>query len=148
MQKIIIDLAQKYNSPAFQPHCTLVGKTDISLLCLKSVVIEMADKFNMTELHPWNIGYTENIWQALYIEIEESQKLEYWHRKFCNILCIKPKKNYFPHISLMYSALSLNDKMKLISTLEIESTYDIYSLQITDCTGEVSEWKSLFEKRI
>jgi len=70
LSEIIIKLAKKYKGPVFQPHCTLVGKTDISVPRLKSAIINLMSNYKPIEVHPLKIEYTYNIWRALYIELE------------------------------------------------------------------------------
>ncbi|MCJ7801731.1 MAG: hypothetical protein MUP82_05180, partial [Candidatus Marinimicrobia bacterium] len=91
LSEIIIKLAQKYDGPIFQPHCTLVGKTDVSLLRMKSAIINLMSIFKPIDVHPAKIDYTDKIWRALYIKLEEKQILSKWHENICDmvyVLCL------------------------------------------------------------
>lgn len=148
LTEIIIKLAQKYNNPVFQPHCTLVGKTDISLPRMKSAIINLMSNYKLIEVHPLKMGYTNNLWRALYIELKELQILTKWHEHVCNLLSINFDKNYLPHISLMYNSLSLREKKIISSKIKLKSVYKIHSIQIVECGKNIDGWNVVFEFKI
>jgi 2'-5' RNA ligase len=148
LTEIIIKLAKKYNNPVFQPHCTLIGKTDISLPRMKSAIINLIDNYKMIELHPNKIAYSDYLWQALYIELKELQTLTKWHEHICNLLSINPDKDYIPHISLMYNKLSLKEKKIISSKIKLKSVYKIHSIQIVECGKNIDGWNVAFEFKI
>ena len=144
----IFKLAQKYNGPNFQTHCTLIGKTDISLSRMKSAVIDLMSNYKLIDVHPVNINYSDNIWRALYIELYEKKALTKWHEHICNSLSINYDNDYLPHISLMYNTISVRDKKKLCVEIKLKSTYKISSIKIIDCSEKVEEWSTVFELKI
>jgi hypothetical protein len=148
LTEIIIKLAKKYNNPVFQPHCTLIGKTDISLPRMKSAIINLISNYKMIEVHPHKFGYTSNLWRTLYIILEEKQILKQWHEHICNLLSINPDKDYLPHISLMYNSLSLNEKKIISSKIKLKSVYKIHSIQIVECGKNIDGWNVAFEFKI
>lgn len=148
LTEIIKKLAQKYNNPVFQPHCTLVGKTDISLPIMKSAIINLMSNYKLIEVHPLKMGYTNNLWRALYIELKELQILTKWHEHICNLLSINFDKNYLPHISLMYNSLSLREKKRISSKIKLKSVYKIHSIQIINCGEKIDGWSTVFEIKI
>lgn len=148
LTEIITKLARKYNSPVFLPHCTLVGKTDVSLPKLKSAIINLISKYKPIDVHPEKFGYTDNLWRTLYIELKEKQILTKWHEHICNLLSINYDKDYLPHISLMYNFVSLGEKKKISGKIQLKSVYKIQSIQIIDCGEKVDDWSTVFELKI
>ena len=86
LSEIILNLARKYNGPVFQPHCTLIGKTDVSLPRLKLAIVNLISNYKPIEVHPRKINYTDSLWRALYIELDEKKVLSKWHDHICNLL--------------------------------------------------------------
>ena len=148
LSEIIFKLAHKYNSPVFQPHCTLVGKTDKSLPRLKTAIINLLSHCKPDAIHPEKIGYSDNLWRALYIELREKQMLTNWHEYICDLLSINYDEDYLPHISLMYNTVSFIEKKKISGNIQLKSTYKIKSIQIVDCSREVDDWRTVFELKI
>ena len=143
--EIIADLATNYNSPLFQPHCTIIGKTDKSLQRLKSAVVNLASNSKLIDVHPVKISYTANLWRALYIELKEKDIVTNWHKDACDSLNIECDNDYLPHISLVYKSISVGEKEKIINKIKLKSEYKIQSIQIIDCSEKVEEWRTVFE---
>lgn len=148
LSEIISKLARKYNGPVFQPHCTLIGKTDISLPRMKSAIINLMNNFKPIEVHPGKIGYTDNIWRSLYIELKEKKMLTKWHEHICDLLSINFDNDYLPHISLMYNTVSEKEKIKIGETLQLKSVYEIHSIQVIDCGEKVEDWRTVLKLTI
>jgi hypothetical protein len=100
------------------------------------------------EVHPIKVEYTDNIWRALYIELEEKQILTKWHKDICDLLSINYSKDFLPHISLMYNTVSLKEKERISSKIQLQSVYKICSIQIVDCNEKVDDWIPVFEQQI
>jgi 2'-5' RNA ligase len=145
LSEIILKLAQKYNSPVFQPHCTLVGKTDVSLPKLKTAIISLVSNHKMIDLNPLKIDYTDYLWRALYIELKEKHALTKWHEYISKSLSINYDKDFLPHISLMYNSISVREKKKISGKIELKSVYKIQSIRIIDCGEKVDDWRTVFE---
>jgi len=148
LSEIIMKLALKYNSPVFQPHCTLIGKTDKSLPRMKSAAIDLVSNYIPIDVHPAKISYTDNLWRALYIELDEKTVFTKWHEQICDLLSINYDNDYLPHISLMYNTISVREKEKLTGEIKLKLAYKISSIKIIDCNEKVEEWSTVFELKI
>lgn len=148
LSEIVMKLALKYNGPVFRPHCTIIGKTDVSLPRMKSAVIDLMSIYKQIEVHPIKISYTDNIWRTLYIELDEKTVLTKLHEHICDLLAIKHDKDYFPHISLMYNSISRDEKKKISKNIQLKPAYKIQSIQIIDCGEKVDDWRTVFEFKI
>ena len=148
LAEIINGLSQKYGGPIFQPHCTLVGRTDIPLSKLKSAIINLVVNHQLSELHPLKINYTDSSWRALFIELKEKQILTKWYKYTCELLAIEEDTEYFPHISLMYNNLPNSEKKAISNNIQLRAVYKIRSVQIVECSENINNWNSVFELSI
>jgi 2'-5' RNA ligase len=148
ISEIILKLAREYDGPVFQPHCTILGKTDKSLPRLKSAVIDLISNYESIDVHPVKISFTDNLWRALYIELDEKTILNKWHEDTCESLDIECDNDYLPHISLMYNTISAREKGKLLGKIKLKSVYKIKSIQIIECSDKVNDWRTVFELKI
>jgi len=148
LSEIILNLARDYNGPIFQPHCTLIGKTDVSLPRLKLAIIDLNSNFDLSKVHPKEINYSENYWRSLYIELDEKIVLTKWHEYICHSFSIDNDKEYLPHISLMYNSISREEKKRIAKNIRLQSSYKIKSIQIIDCSEKVDDWRMVFELKI
>ena len=148
LSEIIVNLSQKYNGPVFEPHCTLIGKTDVSLPKLKSAIIGLNSNFDLSKVHTKEINYSDNYWRTLFIELDEKKVLTKWHEYIRHSLSIDIDKKYLPLISLMYNYISREEKKRIAENIRLQSTYKIKSIQIVDCSDKVDEWHTVFEYKI
>ena len=148
LSEIILKLARKYNGPIFQPHCTLIGKTDVSLPRLKSAIIDLDRNFDLRKVRTKKISFSDNYWRSFYIELDEKMVLTKWHGYICDLLSINRDKDYLPHISFMYNSISREEKKRISKNIRLKSAYKIQSIQIIDCSEKVDEWRAVFELKI
>ena len=144
----IFKLAQKYNGPVFQPHCTLLGKTDVPLPRIKSAVIDLMSNYKPIDVHPVRISYSDNLWRSLYIELYEKKTLTKLHKVISDLLSINYYKSFLPHISLMYNTISIREKKKLCGEIKLKSAYKISSIKIIDYSDKVDDWRTVFKLKI
>lgn len=148
LESIILSLSEQFDGPVFQPHCTIIGKTDVAFPRLKSVVINAAEQLSTREVHIDKIGFSDKFWESYYLELAEDHAIIRLHNKLTAILGIDQKSDYFPHISLMYNSVNEIEKRKIELPVEIGETINIRSLQITECGDRVENWKPVFELKI
>ena len=148
LQDIIIELAERFNSPVFQAHCTIIGRTDIPIIKLKSAIVQKDYNLKLDSVHINSISYSENIWKSYYLELKEKHNLIELHEQFCNILSIEKDYEIQPHISLMYNLISEKVKQSISIPIKIGAFFKIHSIQITECGEEVERWKPIFELKV
>ena len=71
LDSIINDLSEEYNTPIFQPHCTIIGRTSIPLVQLKSALISIIGDTVMQNIRVGDIGYRDDYFMSYYLEILE-----------------------------------------------------------------------------
>lgn len=148
LEEIINDLSAKYGGPVFQSHCTLLGKTDIPPLRLKSTLMFVIEKVKIKNVTFRNIGYSQDFWQSYYIEISEEKEVVNLHKSIVEHLDFIPNCDFLPHISLMYNSVSEVKKREITLPIEIGFEIPIRSIQITECRQDVNLWKPIFELMI
>ncbi len=148
LNSIIFDLSNNYNGPVFQAHSTLLGKSDIPLINLKSAIIGISAELTIKEVTVENIEYRDDYWMAYFITIHEKQILLEIHQKLLKELNINNNEIYYPHISLLYGSLSTEEKNKIETPIQKGDIIKIRSIQITECGDEVEKWKPVFELKI
>ena len=145
LESIIHDLSETYNTPIFQPHCTIIGRTNISLVQLKAAIIGVVNGEDIQNIRVGGVGYRDEFFMSYYLEIKEKQTLTKLHQNFAYILELEEDTDYFPHISLMYSSMKELEKQKINIPIQIGDVIKIKSIQITECNDNVENWKPVFE---
>ena len=145
LANIINNLSDRFHGPVFQPHCTLVGKTDISIIKLKSAITNVMESTNLKEIHIENVNFSDNYWRSFYLELKEKNKLTRLHEKLMELLSLEISDDYIPHISLMYNLISEKIKKDIELPIELGQSIQLRSIQITKCDEYVENWKPVFQ---
>lgn len=145
LKSIIHELSKRYSAPVFQPHCTIIGRTEIPLIKLKSAVINVIDDHNIKEISLEGIGYRDEYWMSYFLTISEKHILTYLHNNLMKLLGLSEDLEYLPHISLLYCSLSESEKREIIIPINFGNRIKTRSIQITECGEKVENWKPVFE---
>jgi hypothetical protein len=144
LENLIVELSNKFDSPIFQPHCTLLGKTSISPIKLKSAILSLT-KFDIKMITFSKVGYSQDYWRSYYLEIAEKKIVKKMHETIIDNLDLNVDINFFPHISLMYNSIDERIKKGLQLSIKKELEIPIRSVQIVECGKKVESWKPIFE---
>lgn len=145
LDSIIFELSEKYNTPIYQPHCTIIGRTTISLVQLKAALVSVVGGTKIQNIRVGDIGYRDDYFMSYYLEILDNQFVTDLHKNLTAILDLEERADYLPHISLMYSSMQYSEKHNIKIPINKGDVIKAKSLQITDCTENIENWKPVFE---
>jgi len=148
LETIIADLSKKYRTSIFQPHCTIIGKTEIPVVQLKSAIVGVRDSINLKKVTVSNIEQREDYWMSYYLTFYEKQIVSDLRKRLVSTLEIKVTSDFYPHISLMYNLMEDSKKEDIKIPIGEGEVIKTRSIQITDCSSRVEEWKPIFELNI
>ena len=141
LETIINNLSQEFNTPKFLPHITVYGlvNTDLS-------IVEDAVKNSIDEIEPFivkksGIGYSDDMWKTLFINITSNTELHLINSKLGNKLDKYVQYEFSPHISLMYKKMKKTEKMKILESLRIKNEFVIKKIAIQKFSKKIHEWK-------
>src|SRR5699024_8554282 len=110
-------LSQKYDTPAFEPHITLVSdlrRPQHELIQLTKVLGGATSPFSI-ELT--DLGYTGNYFQSLFYRVKKTPTYVSVHKTTGKFFGYHNNDKYFPHLSLMYGNVEEGEKRRLIEDL-------------------------------
>jgi 2'-5' RNA ligase len=143
LNKIIQNLAKKYNAPKFSAHITVFsgvrnfGKAKSAALSLRHSAIR-AQKTG--------IGHSDYLWKTLFLKIKKSRALSELYTDLQASL--DTKYDFEPHISLVYKKLDQSTKRKIISDLKTKKSFRFDKLVIIRSSKSVHKWKRLYTVRL
>jgi 2'-5' RNA ligase len=111
-------LAVERDAPRFQPHVTMVptfdSDEDVAIHTLKSLVADVLP-FDVTFSA---LGHEEVYFRALYLIADPSAQLMALHQAGRRVWALAPSP-YMPHLSLLYSDLTEEQKRPIIENIDI-----------------------------
>lgn len=152
LSKIVKNLAQRYNSPVFIPHLTLLGNATISFDDLKSAVDEVFENKKPFTIKKTKLNQSEQFFKTVFIEFELSDILKNLFTELSEKTDKSSVENFKPHISLMYKLMPEDEKLRIIKNLNVRDNFTINDVYInapkkgdTDFLN-VEGWRVLYKK--
>lgn len=145
LQAIIETFCQRYHSPPFVPHITLVHMMEGTKALLLAQAVKIASQFCPFDVSFTTVGAEEDPYRALYLIAAPTEKLSECYRTALSSFGIAPKKPFFPHISLLYGVIPNEEKEKFKNELYtcLPLTVSISTLSLWSVDGEPDDWKEI-----
>lgn len=154
LSKIVKNLAQRYDSPAFIPHLTLLGGTTINFDNLRSTIDEVFEDERPFVIKKTKLNQSKLFFKTVFIEFELSDTL----KKLFLELSKKTDKigleNFKPHISLIYKLMPEDEKIRIIENLDVKNNFIVDSAYIVSPKKgdadflDVEGWRVLYKKSL
>lgn len=145
LSDIIKHLSIKYHSSNFIPHITAYGLVDVELNVIDKIVANSIKSEKSFIVEKTNISYSDDFWKTLFIEIYPNDQLTIITKRLVESLMLFAKYDFKPHVSLVYKKMNLNEKKKLVKTLNIKNNFKISGMCIVQFSEDIEKWKIVRE---
>ncbi len=145
LYEIIAKLSQRYGTPTFEPHLTLLSGIKMPENELTNAVSGFAKSLKPIQLLGKEFGTTEKFFQCFFLKVELNDMLLELRKEAHPLFGSDTNKSFLPHISLMYGYISKQDKDTLkreFSTLlPLQLTIDTMALWYID--EKMENWRKV-----
>tara|TARA_A100000164_G_scaffold382166_1_gene439638 strand:- start:18539 stop:19009 length:471 start_codon:yes stop_codon:yes gene_type:complete len=141
---IISQLSQDYDSDYFSPHITLYSPLCGLSKYIEENIGELSKNLLPVDVTVKKIGYTNNIWKTLFVDVEISPELTDIQSTLLNYIPNKKIYQFLPHISLIYKKLSLEQKKKIIKKIVLKKYFTMDKIAIVETVKEINDWKIFY----
>jgi 2'-5' RNA ligase len=138
-------LSQKYNTPTFEPHITLVSglrRPQHELVQLTDVLGGAIAPFTV-ELT--RLEYGDHYYQTLYYRVKKTTTFISVHKTAGKFFGYQSNEEYFPHLSLMYGNIKTSEKENLINMLNrvVHLKFPVHSVLLIKTEGSTEDWEKI-----
>ncbi len=145
LDNLISQISEKYHSPVFKPHVTLLGSAagDKDSIILETS--KLASSIEPYDINLTNVGCLDEYFRSLFIEVEKTDEVIRANLEAKRLFGNDEGSVYFPHLSLMYGKFSIEIKKEIISEIEdrFNFTFRADSIHLYDTSGTPEEWYRL-----
>ena len=143
LQQRIASLARRYDTPAFDPHVTLLSGMQLSEEEARLQLSGLA-----TALGPVPIRLTVTSWgreyyHCVFAEVDRDERLIAARDRARTLFDVETQAPYRPHLSLVYGDIGLGLRQRVAnelgSSLRAEG-FDTGIVQLWNVAGGVGEW--------
>lgn len=144
LQERIKNLSEKYGTPLFSPHVTLLGgisATETKMIPIADTLVSSVEPF---ELECTKAGYLDTFYQALFIHVKETNQLKALRQNACRLFDIEDQ-GYMPHLSLLYGNLSQKQKEEILNNIgrEFYIRFPVEKIVIMQTDGKPDKWRKV-----
>ncbi len=151
LAEIINTISSKYGTVQFIPHVTLAGpvlKTEQEMIKECS---ELSKNIRAFRLEFTEIGNSDRFYRSVFVKIKKDPIIQEAYEKAVQTFGLE-KKDFMPHLSLLYSDFDQDKRMKIISELDQDHLrrlrFDTSKFHLFLTDGTVEEWRKVKEFKI
>lgn len=145
LSHVVMDLANKYHGPEFEPHTTLLGDLPLTLDEITIGCEKLATKTKPFHVETGTVEYSTTYYQCIFARIKPTPQLMELYDVARRTFGLTEPSVFMPHTSLFYGNSTYPERHEIIKSLEFKpQTFSINSIVVTP-GGEnpPSEWKHL-----
>lgn len=146
---IISQLSEKYHSPNFEPHVTLIGAVTGTEEELLIKTAQLANLIKSFKIKLDKVDYFAERHKALLIRVEKTDELIEANKIATETFNLPQDSKYMPHSSLLYGDFSPETKEEIIKNLgkEFSDEFEAKSVCLYFTTGDEDEenWHKIKE---
>ena len=146
-QRLIKDLARRYDAPFFEPHLTIyVGANDAN--AAEKALSKAAGEWQTIDLKALGINHSDEFIKTLFVQFAMNRKLRQLHQTIRNAAQDLSDYELNPHLSLLYKNMPATARRQLADSIKVPFSEVIFdSLKAVRCTSptqsgaDVEAWR-------
>lgn len=145
IQQRINKLSEKYNTPSFEPHVTLLSGLRYGETELIQLTNTLAAALTPFEILLTKAGYRDKYYQSLFAHVKKSEELMNAYKTAVRLFDIEETEEFIPHLSLMYGDFTQEEKERILSILgrEFHIRFEVHNLLLVKSEGSPEEWENI-----
>ncbi len=138
-QKIINNLAEKYNAPKFEPHVTLIASvTDEDVFEKTEILSKKIKPFNLKIV---KASYMFDYYRCVIALAEKSPEIMNAAKKARGLFINYNIREYLPHLSLLYGDFPEKIKKEIVKKLgDISAEFKVKEINLVTGGDVPEEW--------
>lgn len=148
LNKLISQNAQTYpDAPDFRPHVTVVGGIRMDRDLVEERTQKISDNYDPFEIDFIDTSCSTTNHQCVFLLVAPSIELLSLNQRAVQML-EQNNSMYVPHLSLIYSDMSLEDRIEATRSIDLASlpnSVEIDTIAVVDTSGPVSDWETVAE---
>jgi 2'-5' RNA ligase len=146
LDELIGDHARSYpDAPDFEPHITLLGGIEADEGRVVERTRDLARDCDPFELDFSDVSCSTTTHQCVFLLVTPSAELLRLRRSASESFG-RDERMYVPHLSLVYSGMNIEDRVRLVRSIDTASLPDgvrIDTVEVVDTGGPVPEWRTV-----
>ncbi len=147
LSKIISKLSERYSTPYFEPHVTLLGRLIGNEEEILSKASQLADCIRPYEIRLNKVDFLDEYFRCLFIRTDINEPVLSANLSARKLFNLQQDPEYMPHLSLMYGKFGPEVKKGIVTEIgnEFNLKFDVRSIYLFSTGNNVEEWHNVKE---
>ena len=146
-ENIIKDLADKYKAPKFKPHITLIGGISDKDVFDKAELL--SEKIKPFTIKIVKVSYMFDYYRCVLALAEKSFEIMDAARQARELFKEYNKREYIPHLSLLYGEFSEDIKKKIVYELgDVKAEFPVKDIKLVTGGDIPEQWTVVKEYKL
>jgi 2'-5' RNA ligase len=143
LSEIIRALSERYGTPRFAPHVTLLGRVLKPRREIIGITREVASEHKAISIKLMQPAYTSDYFRSLFIEAEPTNALLAARKLAVERFGMSAKYDFRPHLSLLYGDLCEAQKQAIIANLgnNFPKRFSAESIDVYATESRPEQWR-------
>lgn len=136
-------LSERFGTPTFEPHVTLLGGLHGEERAIVSRISEIVRTMRPVEIRTSTLHSQEDYFRQLFVQVEKSRPLMETRARVKVLAGGRRERPYSPHVSLMYGAVPYQIRETLLMEMggELVTEFETKTLHVVDTAGTPEGWR-------
>ena len=145
LAETILELSQRYATPAFEPHVTLAEGVVGPVQEVAAKMRELARQIQPFTVRLTMVDGLDEYFRCLFVRAAKTYPLMRANDAARKVFCLERQPAFMPHLSLLYGALSPSVKQRIIVSLgrKFEIEFKARSLHLYHIKGAPQAWRAV-----
>jgi len=142
---IITRLSERFGTPTFEPHVTLLGGLHGGERDIVKRISEIVRSMRPIEIRTSTLHSQEDYFRQFFVQVEKSRQLMETRGRVKVLAGGRRERPYSPHISFMYGSVPYQDRETLLMEMggELTSVFETKTLHVVDTAGTPERWRQV-----
>ncbi len=140
---IITRLSERFGTPTFEPHVTLLGGLHGEERAIVSRISDIVRTMRPVLIRTSTLHSQEDYFRQLFVQVEKTRPLMETRARVKVLTGGRRERPYSPHVSFMYGSVRYQDREALLMEMggEIVSEFETKTLHVVDTAGTPDAWR-------
>ena len=141
--EIIARLSQRFGTPPFDPHVTLLGGLHGEERAIVTRISDIVRTMRPVEIRTSTLHSQEDYFRQLFVQVEKTRPLMETRARVKVLAGGRRERPYSPHVSFMYGNVRYQDREALLMEMggELVSEFETKTLHVVDTAGTPERWR-------
>ena len=144
---IIARLSERFGTPTFDPHVTLLGGLLGPEKELVTRISHIIRSMRPIQIHTSTLHSQDDYFRQLFVQVDKSGPLMETRARVKVLAGGRRERPFSPHVSFMYGDVPYQDREALLMEMggELVTEFETKTLHVVDTTGTPEKWRRVGE---